>query len=203
MREPTPEAKAQQSETEGGALWAMLVGGAILVIAGLLIFWPGADVAGNKSGGRGAEGGAQAQAGQASAGGAGGVALGVAPGEADPARARTNERVTHGILPAGDGGLTLAPPRPAEPEPTSFDSVAEELRYFEKKLEKARYDLSQRTTFLERSRKARDSAATPELKDQAERRHQIVEQNYNTANKAVADLEKKVAEIKRRQGATP
>ena len=182
-------------------MWAMLVGGALLVIAGLLIFWPGADVAEGKANGRGA-GGSQAQAGQASAGQGNGVALGVAPGDADPARARLAPRVTAGVLPGGDGGLTLAPPRPSEPEPTSFESPAEELRYFEKKLEKARQELSQRTMFLERSKKARDEATSSEARAEAERKHRVVEQNYDTANKAVGDLEKKVAEIKRRQGAT-
>lgn len=198
MSEPSPEAKTQESES--GAMWAMLVGGAILVIAGLLIFWPGGDVAGGGAGGR-SGGNQQARSGQASAGGAGGVALGVAPGDADPARARDANRVSAGVLPGGNGSLTLAPPTPPQPEPTSFPSVAEELRYFEKKLEKARQDLSLRTTFLERSKKARDAANSTEARELAEKRHQVVEQNYNTANAQVAELEKKVAEIKQRQAA--
>lgn len=182
-------------------MWAMLIGGAILVIAGLLIFWPGGDRAtsGGKPGGR--PGGSQSQSSQASAGGAGGVALGVAPGDADPARARDANRVSPGILPGGNGSISLAPPSPPQPEPTSFASVAEELRYYEKKLERARQDLSLRSTFVERSKKARDAANSTEAREQAERRHQVVEQNYNTANQTVTELEKKVTEIKQRQAA--
>ena len=72
MSEPTRQARTQEPEPEGGAMWAMLIGGAILVIAGLLIFWPGGDLAtsGGKPGGR--SGGNQAQSSQVSAGGAGG-----------------------------------------------------------------------------------------------------------------------------------
>ena len=49
--------------------------------------------------------------------------------------------------------------------------------------------------------KARDAATSTEARELAEKRHQVVEQNYNTASQAVTELEKKVADVKQRQTA--
>lgn len=203
MSEPTPGTKpAEQAEpSDGSALWALLVGGAILVVAGLLIFWPGGDAGtGGAAGRQAGAGGSQSSLVGADGAGAGG--MGVRAREIDPAVGRTNSRVTPGLLPEGQGGISMAPPRPPKPEPTSFPSASAEIEYFEKKLSVARDDLAKRTLFLERMKKVRDDANTPQAQDAAEQRGKVVEQNYNNAKKKVEELEQKVAMLKKKQQET-
>lgn len=203
MSAPTPETKQpdQAEPSDGSALWALLVGGAVLIVAALLIFWPGGDATGGGAGGR-QGGGAGSQASNSVGGGPGGVSgggMGVRAREIDPATGRPNSRVTPGLLPEGQAGISMAPPRPPKPEPTSFPSASAEIEYFEKKLAAARTELDSRAMFVERMKKKREDANTPQAQDDAERKMKLVEQNYNSAKQRVEELEQKVAMLKKKQ----
>ncbi|WAS94153.1 hypothetical protein [Nannocystis punicea] len=202
MSEPGPKpATANQPEpAQGGALWALIVGGAILVVAALLIFWPGGDAASGTAGaGKGKVSGGQ-QASLAQGGGEPTAqALGVGAREYDPNRAGGKARVNPALLPVGPKSDSLAPPKKPKPEPTSFPSASAEIAYWEKKLDIARKELAQRTVFLERMKKVKENARTSDQIELAERRGVIVEKNYTDQKKLVEDLEQKVAGLKEKQ----
>ncbi len=187
-----PNAPADEPQ---GSLGAVLIGGAILLIAALLIFWPDSETAGK--GGAAGKSGAAGQQGSnvAGGGGAGGAARGIQPRAIDPAEGRGTPQVTPGLM-APTNGLAMAPQ--AKPEPTSFPSAAAEIAYFEKKLEEARANLVARTTFLERMKKQKDNAPISEL-ERMNQRGKVVQDNYDKAVAKVGELEKKVAELKRKQ----
>jgi hypothetical protein len=203
MSEPTAESKPTNpaEQSDGSALWALLVGGAILVVAGLLIFWPGGD-AGDGSGRQ--QGVAGNQASHAVSGGNNGPGggMGVRAREIDPATGRPLSRVTPGLLPEGGAGLSMAPPRPVKPEPTTFESATAEIAYYEKKLGLARHDFEQRGIFLERAKRSLDNANTPKLQDTAMQRLKVVQNNYDLAKQAMDELETKVALLKKKQRET-
>jgi hypothetical protein len=202
MSEPGPKpATANQPEpAQGGALWALIVGGAILVVAALLIFWPGGDAASGAGGaGKGKASGGQ-QASLAQGGGEPTAqAMGVSAREYDPNRAGGKARVNPALLPVGPKSDSLAPPKKPKPEPTSFPSASAEIAYWEKKLDIARKELAQRTIFLERMKKVKENARTSEQIDLAERRGVVVEKNYTDQKKLVEELEQKVAGLKEKQ----
>ncbi|MBZ5715732.1 hypothetical protein [Nannocystis pusilla] len=206
MSEPGPKpATVSQSEpAQGGALWALIVGGAILVVAALLIFWPGGDATSASGSGKGSKGsaGQQASLAQGGAGGPEGQALGVSARDYDPNRGNGKVRINPNILPVGPGANSLAPPRKVKPEPTSFPSAAAEIAYWEKKLAAARQDLTQRTLFLERMQKVKENARTSEQIELAERRGVVVQKNYDEAKKTVEELEQKVDGLKEKQRQT-
>ncbi len=187
-----PNAPADEPQ---GSLGTVLIGGAILLIAALLIFWPDGDTAGK--GDAAGKGGAAGQQGSnmAGGGGPGGVARGIQPRAIDPAEGRSTPQVTPGLM-APTNGLAMAPE--PKPEPTSFPSAAAEIAHFEKKLEEARANLVARTTFLERMKKQKEDAPISEL-DRINQRGKVVQENYDKAVTRVDDLEKKVAELKRKQ----
>lgn len=197
--EPKPTNPAEQSD--GSALWALLVGGAILVVAGLLIFWPGGDAGSSGSGRQQGAAGSQASHSVGGGDGAGG-GMGVRAREIDPATGRPVSRVTPGLLPEGQAGLSMAPPRPVKPEPTTFESATAEIAYFEKKLALARHDFEQRGIFLERAKRSLDNANTPKLQDTALQRLKVVQNNYDLAKQKMDELETKVALLKKKQRET-
>lgn len=199
MTEPTPPTSSPDKSNDGSAVWALVVGGAILAIAALLIFAQGGDTASSR-GGPGGKGAGQ-QANLAADSSPVGQGLGVGNREVDPAEHRGSGRVTPGILPR-QGGMSLAPPRPATPEPTSFSSVGAEIAYYEKKLEEARVNLEQRTLFRERMQRNIDNAPSAQARDAAEQRGKVVEENFNKAKQIHEDLVKKVAELKEKQRQT-
>jgi hypothetical protein len=180
-------------EEPQGSLGAVLIGGAILLIAGLLIFWPGSDSASKT--GAGADGkGAGVQGSNVAGGGpGGGLASGIKPREVDPAEGRTHSQAAFA---APTNGLAMMPT--SKPEPTSFPSAAAEIAYFEKKLEQAERDLVSRTTFLERMKRIQEKAPISEH-DRNVRRAKIVQENYDKAVARVAELEKKIAELRAKQ----
>jgi hypothetical protein len=192
--EPNPTTTPPPADDSQGSLGAVLIGGAILVVAALLIFWPDGESA-SQTDGAGGRGGAQASN-EAAGGGVGGGQVGVAPRENDPAQGRVIPKLNPAIqLPTS----TMAPPPPPKPEPTSFPSAAAEIAYYEKKLEEARHNLSQRATFLERTNKAKENAKTPADQTRAESRAAIVQGNYDKAKQIVTDLETKIAELRAKQ----
>lgn len=204
MTEPSREANTTPNAepADGGAVWALLVGGAILTIAALLIFWPTGDTATQTGGAAaGRNGGGQQASHTANGDAQGGLALngGVGAREVDPAR-NGRPRVREGLLPGGSGGLNLAPPPKPKPEPTSFSSAAKEIAYYEKKLEAARYTLTQREKFWERMQRIREGAVTPQAQQAAEQRAVIVKKNLDDAAAAVKELEQKVQRLKEKAG---
>lgn len=186
-----PNAPADEPQ---GSLGAVLIGGAILVVAALLIFWPDSETA-SKAGAGGKDGAAGQQSSNIAGDGPGGVPRGIQPRAIDPAEGRRSPRITPGLM-APSSGLAMLPER--KPEPTSFPSAAAEIAHFEKKLEQARADLVARTTFLDRMKKAQEQAPISET-DRMNQRAKIVKENYDKAEAKVADLEAKVAGLKRKQ----
>jgi hypothetical protein len=188
----TPPAAGGPGEEPQGSLGAVLIGGAILLIAGLLIFWPGGDSAtGRMTGPDGKVGGVQ---GSDIAGGPGsGRASGIKPREVDPAEGRV--RPSAAFAAPGQGLAMMPTPKP---EPTSFPSAAAEIAYFEKKLEQARRDVVARTTFLERMKRIQDRAPLADHERNI-RRAKVVQENYDKAVKRVEELEAKIAGLRAKQ----
>lgn len=203
MTEPTREAKTTPNAepADGGAVWALLVGGAILVIAGLLIFWPAGDTATETRGGAGKPGSGQQASHTANGDGQGGLALGGGVGarEYDPARGAQG-RIREGLVPSGSGGLSMAPPPKPKAEPTSFPSAQAEIAHYEKKLEQARYALEQRTLFWTRMQKNLEREMSPQARQATEQRSVIVKKNYDDATALVQELEEKVKKLKEKAG---
>ncbi len=181
---------APTSEDAQGSLGAILIGAAILLIAGLLIFWPGGSD--STTGAQGAN--ASSQGGQQSAHSADGRSAagqrGIAPRESDPAKGRVSPHVRSGLIAPSVHDLAMMPTPP--PEPTSFASLAEEIAYYEKKLQQAQVDLEARTTFLERMRR-KQSAEPVSDHDRNVQRANIVQKNYDSARARVTELEQKLA----------
>ncbi len=191
---PTPG--NSPAEEPQGALGAVLIGGAILLIAALLIFWPGGESGGGVGGkGRGA-GGQQAYNGIDDDGGRGGPNRGISPREVDPAEARLAPRIREGLL-APNNGMAMVPTR--EPEPTSFPSVAAEIAYLEKTLVNARANLESRAVFLERMKKIQATAPISEQERNA-RRAKVVQENYDKAQLRVDDIVYKLKVLRKPAG---
>ena len=190
-----PAPGSSPAEEPQGALGAVLIGGAILLIAALLIFWP----SGGSSGvdGKGGARGQQAYNGDGIDGDdRGGPGRGIKPREADPAEARVAPRVREGLL-APNNGMAMAPTR--EPEPTSFPSVAAEIAYLEKKLVEARANLESRATFLARMKKIQAAAPISDQERNA-RRAKVVQDNYDKAQLRVDDLVYKLKLLRKPAG---
>ena len=189
----SPAPGSSPAEEPQGALGAVLVGGAILLIAALLIFWPGGDTSGVD--GKGGARGQQANNG-VDGDGRGGPGRGITPREADPAEARVAPRVREGLL-APTNSMAMVPTR--EPEPTSFPSVAAEIVYLEKKLVEARANLESRAMFLERMKKIQTAAPISEQERNA-RRAKVVQDNYDKAQLRVDDLVYKLKLLRKPAG---
>ena len=192
---PSPAPGNSPAEEPQGALGAILVGAAILLVAALLIFWPSSETAGEAGGKAGRVGGQQAAYngdGEDNARG-----RGISPREVDPAQVPVGvtPRVRDGIL-APNNGMAMAPTR--EPEPTSFPSVAAEITYLEKKLEAARESLKSRGVFVERMKKMQERAPVSDF-ERTSARAKIVQDNYDKAQARVDDLEYKI-KLLRKQG---
>lgn len=193
------------AEDPQGSLGAVLIGGAILLIAGLFIFWPASETATADARSQAAQA-AGAQGSNTVAGERGGPRGGLAQGidnrDIDPARARAQgepsgeARVTPGLLPSGSGGLNMAPPVPSTPEPTRFASKAEEIAYVEKKLALARTDLDTRATFVERMQKIQQQSKSVDQDERNAARAKVVQQNYEGARVRVEELEKRLKSLR-------
>jgi hypothetical protein len=180
----------------------VLIGGAILLIAGLFIFWPEGDTAGTAARTAAGQGGAAQQgshsvAGDGKSGAKGGLARGIDPRDVDPAqgaqRGATNQaRITPSLAP----GRTMAPPPPPTPEPTSFASKAEEIAYVEGKLTLARADLDTRATFVERMQKIQQESKSVDEDERNAARAKVVQQNYEAARAKVEALEKRLKSLR-------
>ena len=176
-----------------GSLGAVLIGAAILLVAGLLIFWPAGDSATaskDSKDGKGAQ--AQQSSNSLDGAGPGGKARGIAPRELDPVAERPGPRVREGVMAPADG-MTLAPQPP--PEPTSFPSVAAEIAHLEAKLVGARANLASRTVFLERMKKMQAEAPISDHQRTAQRAR-IVQENYDIAQSRVDDIQYRLNKLR-------
>lgn len=178
------------AEEPQGSLGAVLIGAAILLVAGLLIFWPPGDSA--TAGKDGKDGRAQQGSNSVDGADASGKTRGIAPRELDPVAERAGPRVRDGLS-APDGGMTLAPLPP--PEPTSFPSVAAEIEHLEAKLVGARANLASRTVFLERMKKMQADAPISDHQRTSERAR-IVQENYDIAQSRVDDIQYRLNKLR-------
>jgi hypothetical protein len=172
----------------------VLIGGAVLLIAALLIFWPASDTA-RDSGADGKGGRGDVQAANGVDGDDGGRTRGIAPREVDPVAARPAPRMRESLMAPGNG-MAMVPTR--EPEPTSFPSVAAEIAYLEKQLVEARNNLKSRTLFLERMKRIQQEASISDH-DRTSARAKVVQDNYDRAQNRVDDLEYRIKLLRKQQ----
>lgn len=209
--EPKKAATAEE-EREGGIGPAVLAGAGILAVVAALVFWPSGD----KGDGKGKDGkgensavAAQGRAGDekegASAKGPGGVgarnvdeASRAEGGELQAGKSGTEYKLNPAIrLPRGMG---LAPAVPAEEPPPKFETKEEEIEWWEAKLDRASTQLEMRTKATARLAKWKERAEASENPDEElaryEQRAEVVNENLRKAQEKVAELEKKLAELK-------
>lgn len=201
MTDPAPS-MPPPAEDPQGSLGAVLIGGAILLIAGLFIFWPDSDAAtaaARTAAGQGAAAqGSNTVAGDGKGGANGGLARGIDPRDYDPAQGaqsgeKSQVRITPGLMAPN---LGMAPPPTPVPEPTSFASTAEEIAYVEKKLAQARADLDARATFVERMQKIQQQGKSVDEDERNAARAKVVQQNYEAARLKVEALEKRLKSLR-------
>jgi hypothetical protein len=187
----SPDAKPQ--EGGGGMLPALLAGAGILIVAGLLIFGGDDDKAAKQAEGKDAK-----SASMQSKAGSGGNKAGLATREVDPASQpkdgpKLNPRIANSIVTGG-----MAPGKP--PEPTSFESVAAEIAYWEDELREANRMLEIREAAVERIPEIEEAIRTGNdpvngLKE-FENRKKVVADNLDRAKKRVEEVEGKLAKLR-------
>jgi hypothetical protein len=176
----------------------MLLGGAIIAVVAALIFWPTAEEP-TTSAAR-----AKDRAGAAAAGavhqGAAAAPGGVQPRPADePTRRAVEPKLNPAVrLPEGIGNA------PAMPEPEvvpDFDTLEEEVAYYEKKLAlaiEARDRREKNVARMETVRQRAEQSANPEQELEVfESRKKIVEDNFAKAQEKVDELEAKLDDLRR------
>lgn len=198
---PNPQTSDKAKDEEQASLLpTVLAFAAILLVAGLLIFWPSGDegaggpnkTAAGAAGGKGA-GGAD--------GGPAGRGAGVAAREVDAATTPQGRGTRNPAIKMPPGGRGMAPMPEALPkDPPANASTADKIAFYEQRLEQAVRLRDTRKKFVDRlpDVKARVEASpnpTEALKA-FEKRKQIVEDNYAKAQQDVDDIEKKLAELR-------
>ncbi len=172
---------------------ALLAGAGILIVAGLLIFGGDDDKAAKQ-----AEGKDGKSASMQSKTGSGGNKAGLATREVDPASQpkdgpKLNPRIANSIVPGG-----MAPGKP--PEPTSFESVAAEIAYWEDELREANRMLEIREAAVERIPEIEEAIRNGNdpvngLKE-FENRKKVVADNLDRAKKRVEEVEGKLGKLR-------
>jgi hypothetical protein len=191
-----PKAEATSEEKEGSLFPAILAGAGILAVVAVLALWPSGDDAKDRaSDAAGANGGAAG-----AAGAVGGVAGkgGVQARAADKASDNRSPepKVNPAIkLPA----VGMAPGVPPPEKPPEFNDRAEEIAWYERKLEAAKQMRDSRKKFAERLPQVRERIEQSDNPDAQlaafESRKKIVEENYAKAQKRVEELEQKLADL--------
>jgi len=188
-KEPTPS-----PEEKSSPIPTILVIAAVCAVVALLFLWPGgAGKSPEEASRRGGEAGAGGERSPDK-----GERAGVQARGYDEAQGRGEPRVNPAIkLPA----VGMAPgPAPQPEEPPEFQSVEEENAWYEKKLEAAEASLAMRKKAVERLPKARERAEQAANPEEAiavfEKRKQRVEENHHHAEKRVAELEKKLEQLR-------
>lgn len=193
-----PGQKADDEREEGSLLPALIVGGGIvLVVALLLISGRGGDEAKDHGPQKitTERSGSQAAATLEGARGKGGVAAREVDDPSRPARrGRLNPAVA---LPEG---LGMAPTVPVDDTPPVFTSRADEIAWYEKKLDEAIRVRDNRQSFVDRLPRMRErleQGSTPEEARQTyERRARVVEDNLDKAKARVEEYERKLAALR-------
>ncbi len=196
--EPSADAAAPQAQGDSKSIMPILLGvGAVAAVVALVLMWPGGEKAGRPDGSK-ASASADAK-GSNQGGGRGAAGGGVAARENDdpnaqPAAVRRNPAVR---LP--NVGLAPEAPTPSN-EPPTFANKAEEIAWYEKKLEQAKKSRDARQTFVDRLPRVRERLEQgPDAARQLqafEGRKKIVEDNYARAVADVNELEHKLAELR-------
>ncbi len=190
MSTETPAANPE----EGSPLPAIIAGVAILGVAAFLIFGGGSGEEATEKEASANSSQATDQSADAAAGRGGRVRGGVGARSIDDAKGRSKPRRNPKLGPPMEGMKLDPTPRPKEPP--DFESAAEEIAWYEKKLEREREILVQRERFVERLDKVKKDAISAEDREVAEGRGKIVTDNYAKQQKVVEDLEKKLEGLK-------
>lgn len=205
MTTETPKAADKASEKpkdeEQSLLPTVLAFAAILVVAGVLIFWPSDDEGSGGAGGKTAAAAADGKGKGEAGGGAGGQAAGVGARQVDAATTPQGRGTRNPAIKMPPGGREMKPMPDALPkDPPADASVEEKIAFYEKRLEQATQLMETRKKFVDRLPDvlARiDAGPNPEEGRKAfEKRKAIVEDNYAKAQADVADIEKKLAELR-------
>jgi hypothetical protein len=190
--------KGEREQAGGSMLPTVLAGAGILVVAGLMIFWPQDATERTATG--------ESSAAAAKAAGAGGRG-GVAARQADEAKQgpsadeRIKPRVNPRLQVATEFGMSPNPPPSGPPE---FKTHDEELKYWELQLSEAKRVLAMREKAIERLPKIKEqlmAGSDPEAGLKAfERREQVVLENLEKQRQLVAELEEKVGALREKSG---
>jgi hypothetical protein len=125
---------------------------------------------------------------------------GVQPREYDEAEGRAQPRLNPAIQLPSAGGLAPEVPAPPE-EPPDFETVEEEIAWYEKRLADARSKLEMRTRAVEHLAKSRERAEQSANPNEAlavfEKRKARVEDNHRIAEDRVRELEIKLDELRK------
>jgi hypothetical protein len=191
MTSPDPKTTQNAAGEGGGMLPALLAGAGILAVAALFIFG-GDDEAKTEASAKGKDAQAQAANAQAVNNPKGGVAARQADDATKSSRPtpRLNPRIANAIVTEG-----MAPVPHKKPEPTSWDSVEEEIAYWEQELRDANAELEMRQRAQERVPGEEQRIAengTPEDLAQFQRRKQVVADNLERAQARVEEVELKL-----------
>jgi hypothetical protein len=172
-------------------------GAAILAVFALIAFWPGkSTTSGMEDGKKAAASGVDGERDGHGGGGKGGVQARDYDEPSAPERpGRRNPAVR---LP--NVGMSPELPAPKDDTPPVFASKAEEIAWYERKLAQAQDVLEARQKFAERLPKVKEKIEqAPNAEKQLEafeQRKKIVEDNYAKAQAAVAELEKKLTDLR-------
>jgi ribosomal protein L15 len=200
--EPTrAAAPAAAPATDDGRkrMLPVVIGGAvILLVFALIAFWPGKST--TPEGDAAKKGGAAASAdGDRSTRGAAGQG-GVQARDYDEPSAPDRPGKRNPAVRLPNVGMAPEAPAPKDDTPPVFASKAEEIAWYERKLVQAQEVLDARQKFAERLPKVRakiEQAPNAEQQLQAfEQRKKIVEDNYAKAQADVAEIEKKLAQLR-------
>jgi hypothetical protein len=192
MTSPEPKSPNQAGAEGGGLLPAVLAGAGILLVAGLFIFGGDDEKTANQ-----AKDGATANA---SAHSARSGQPGVASRQVDDAtktskpRPKLNPRIANAVVTEG-----MAPSPSKQPEPTSFESTAEEIAYWEKQLSSAESTLEMRqraVDYAPTSEEGLRKNGTAEDLALFQKRLVIVNDNLAKAKARVAEIEAKLEALR-------
>lgn len=197
--ETSKPADKTPTDEEKSLLPTVLAFAAILLVAGLLIFWPSDD--GDAEGKDAKSVAAAGEGGANGADGPAGRAGGVGARQIDAATTPQGRGTRNPAIKMAPQARGMAPMPEALPKDPPADApVADKIAFYEKRLEQAIRIRDTRKKFVERLPEVRsrvESSPNPEDGMAAfEKREKIVQENYAKAQADVEDLEKKLAELR-------